>query len=303
MDVDALRNLLDSWVRALRAENKSQNTITVYVTGARAWLDYAEGEGLDPLARDTLRGFVVAMQDEGRKPGTVRARWSAARRYVRWLHAEDELGADPFANLKPPKDEEPERHPFTTAEMTAIIKACDVRRGAPESERFLARRDEAALRLFIETGMRASELLGMGVPTGEDLDARVVTVLGKGRKRRTVGYGDQTAAALDRYLRSRVKQPQTASEALWLGWQRGPLTYNGLVFTLTRRAKLAGVDGFHLHRFRHTFADRWLTAGGSERDLMTTAGWARHEQLASYTKGRASARAIEEARRLNLGEL
>lgn len=303
MDIAELRSLLDSWTLALRAESKSQNTIELYLQGARQWLDHCEAHDLEPLTRASLRSYTVQMQEAGRKPGTLRARWNAARRFVKWLHAEDEIDVDPFLGLKAPQDEEPERVPFTVGELQAMVKACDVPRGAVESVRFLGRRDEALVRMFAETGMRSFEMLSIVVPSAADLDSRSLTVMGKGRKRRTVGYGDQTAAALDRYMRVRVKQPRATDPLLWLGWQRGPLTYNGLSFALAKRADQAGVPGFHLHRFRHTFADRWLSAGGSERDLMTTAGWSRHEQLASYTKGRASARALEEARRLGLGEL
>ena len=303
MDADELRTLVDSWVRALRAENKSPNTIALYTAGARAWLDYCDAQGLEPLTRDALREFTVSMQEAGRKPGTVRARWNAARRYVRWLHAEDELDADPFLNMKPPADEEPERKPLSVAELQAMLSQCDVTRGAPEMDRFLGRRDEAALRMFIDSGMRAFELLALQVPNNSQLESATFDLMGKGKRRRTIAYGDRTAAALDRYMRVRAKQPHASEAALWLGWNRGPLSYQGLSYSLRLRARAAGVDGFHVHRMRHTFADRWLSAGGSERDLMTTAGWSRHEQLAAYTKGRASERAREEARRLNLGEL
>ena len=54
---------------------------------------------------------------------------------------------------------------------------------------------------------------------------------------------------------------------------------------------------------RHTAADRWLTAGGSEGGLMAVAGWSRPDMLLRYTRARAEQRAADEARRLNLGDL
>ena len=54
---------------------------------------------------------------------------------------------------------------------------------------------------------------------------------------------------------------------------------------------------------RHTAAHRWLSAGGSESGLMAVAGWTRPDMLMRYTKAQASARAAEEARGLNLGDL
>jgi len=69
------------------------------------------------------------------------------------------------------------------------------------------------------------------------------------------------------------------------------------------RARLAGVDGFHPHKLRHTAAHRWLSDGGSEGGLMAVAGWTRPDMLMRYSKAQASARAAEEARGLNLGEV
>lgn len=65
----------------------------------------------------------------------------------------------------------------------------------------------------------------------------------------------------------------------------------------------AGIEGFHPHRMRHTAAHRWLAAGDSEGGLMAVAGLTRPDMLMRYTKAQASARAAEEARALNLGDL
>ena len=93
------------------------------------------------------------------------------------------------------------------------------------------------------------------------------------------------------------------SPALWLGDRGKPFNYDGLHKSLQYRARLAGVDGFHPHKLRHTAAHRWLAAGGSEGGLMAVAGWTRPDMLMRYTKAQASARAAEEARGLNLGDL
>ena len=80
-------------------------------------------------------------------------------------------------------------------------------------------------------------------------------------------------------------------------------SYDALHKTLGERANAAGIVGFHPHKLRHTAAHRWLAAGGSEGGLMAVAGWTRPDMLMRYTKAQASARAAEEAKKLNLGEL
>lgn len=54
---------------------------------------------------------------------------------------------------------------------------------------------------------------------------------------------------------------------------------------------------------RHTFASRWLGAGGSEGGLMAAAGWSSREMVDRYSRATASERAMEESRRLGLGDL
>ena len=66
--------------------------------------------------------------------------------------------------------------------------------------------------------------------------------------------------------------PHTRSPRPLLG-QRGPMTHDGARDVLNARAAQAGVADVHPHRFRHTFAHRWLAGDGQERDLMMLAGW------------------------------
>ena len=63
---------------------------------------------------------------------------------------------------------------------------------------------------------------------------------------------------------------------------------------------MAGYPQSHL---RHTAAHRWLAKGGSDAGLMAIAGWNRTGMLIRYTRARASERAADESRRLNLGAL
>jgi integrase len=65
----------------------------------------------------------------------------------------------------------------------------------------------------------------------------------------------------------------------------------------------AGIEGFHIHRLRHTAASRWLAAGGSEAGLMAVAGWRSRDMLDRYVMDTAMSRAADESRRLNLGDL
>lgn len=157
--------------------------------------------------------------------------------------------------------------------------------------------------MMAETGLRTNALLSLRV---SDLDLTHGTAIvrrGKGGKGRIVPFGPQTAAAPDRYLRVRRDHKLAGTEAVWLGLLSKAFGYTGLWHALVYRAKLAGIDGMHPHRLRHTAPTRWLAAGGSEGGLMAVAGWSKHEMTDRYTRATVSERAADEARKLKLGEL
>ena len=292
-----LAALLPSWELALRTERKSPQTIKSYGDGARGFLRWCETNGHSPaLDRELVKGYVADLLDGGAEPATARARQLGVRRFSAWLEEEGEIDTDPLLGLKAPKLDTKVTESLTEDELRRLIKAC-------AGKEFRDRRDDAIIRLMAETGMRAGEVTGLTV-ADVDLNRGLVTVRrGKGGKGRIAPFGDQTARAIDRYLRARRTHRLADTDALWLGDRGKSLEYYGLHAALKYRAELAGLTKFHPHLLRHTAASRWLAAGGSEGGLMTVAGWSTRDMIDRYTRATAAERAATEARGLNLGDL
>jgi integrase len=198
--------------------------------------------------------------------------------------------------VKAPKLDRTVIEPLTDVQLKALLKAC----AGPEMR---DRRDEAILRLMLETGIRAGEVVSLQIADVDLMAGTAIVRRGKGGKGRVVPVGPQTARAIDRYMRLRRTHRLAGTSDLWLGDRGKQSTYDALHKSLAMRADRAGIKGFHPHLMRHTAAHRWLAAGGSEGGLMAVAGWTRLDMLMRYTQARASARAADEARTLNLGDV
>ena len=292
-----LAELLASWQLALRAERKSPATLATYAEGVRGFLRWCtETDTVPELTKANVQAFIAALLDGGAEAATARTRHMALRRFAAWLSDEGEIGDNPLIDLKPPKLDSKLTDALTDDQLRRLIKAC-------QGKELTDRRDEAIVRLMTETGLRASEVVGMQLADVDLAGGAASVRRGKGGKGRMVPFGPQTAAAIDRYIRVRRSHRLAETDPLWLGGGSQTFGYHGLNIALKRRAQAAGIDNFHLHLMRSTAATRWLRAGGSEQGLMSVAGWSTRSMLDRYTGASAAERAAAEARTLGLGDL
>ncbi|MBI1351216.1 MAG: tyrosine-type recombinase/integrase [Actinomycetales bacterium] len=289
------------WRIALRAENKAPGTVAIYLDGATRYLTWCAERNHLPMSRAALNSWIAGLLDAGGAPGTARIRQLAVRRFACWLTAGGEIHADPFPGVKAPHVEPPLVEPLTDAELRALLATCAVAEGAEDALHH--RRDEAIIRLMFETAIRSGELINLQLDDVEPLGRLVTICRGKGGRGRVIPIGQATTEAILAYLADRERHPLAHTPELWLGHGTKRFGREGLYRGLRRRALRAGVQGFRPHRLRHTAAHRWLAAGGSESGLMAIAGWTRTDMLVRYTRARASDRAADEARRLDLGNL
>ncbi len=191
--------LLPSWQFSL-AERKSPHTIKTYGDDVRQYLAWcAAQERAADLSKSSINGFVASLLDRGHAPATARARQLAVRRFAAWLVEEEEMTADPLLGIKAPQLDSKVVEPLTEAQLKALLKAC----AGPDMR---DRRDEAILRLTLETGARAGEVVGLTVEDVDLVQGTAVIRRGKGGKGRSVPFGPQTARA-DGPLPARVDRP------------------------------------------------------------------------------------------------
>ena len=196
-----LEDLQRSFGRHLRAEGRSERTVTIYGQAIRFYGEWLVAQGrpatLEELNRAAVREW-LAQLTERQELSTVRTRHKGLQRFCGWLVAEGEIAANPMAGLEAPTAHAKPVPVLTDADLAALLKACS-------GKTFPDRRDEALIRVLLDCGVRISEACGLTVE-GVYLDDGMALVKGKGSKVRPVYMGTRTVRSLDRYLRARAQE-------------------------------------------------------------------------------------------------
>lgn len=294
----SLRRLVQGFMLTLQTEGKSPRTIEYYEGNLRRFVWYAELVGWPSDAAELtewhIREFLVYVASEGQRwgrsgngsessarrasPHTVWHYFRVLRVFFNWAVRERILKEPPLTNirLKPPRPHVVE--PYTDKQILAMLAICD--RDYQHGARFLGSRNRAIVLMFLDTGLRLSELVGIRLQD-IDVDRGLIKVVGKGAKGRVVRVGATAQKALWRYM---MHRPDNGRPELWLTEEGRPLQRSGvqvMLKRLKRRAGLGLVKG-SVHKFRHTFSLGFLRQDRNPFNLQYLLGHSTLEMTRRY---------------------
>lgn len=278
----ALAIALEQFTRHLALElGRSPHTVRAYTADVRALLVHAGCLGATaPAELDlaVLRSWLARSRTSGAARTTLARRGSSARVFTAWAHRRGLLATDPGALLATPKGHRTLPDVLRVDEATRLVEQVD---GDTASDL----RDRAVLELLYATGIRVAELCGLDL---DDIDRerRVVRVLGKGSRERSVPYGAPAGAAVQAWLAGgRSQWAGPASGAAVLLGRRGGRIDPRAVRTLVHRrlADVPGAPDLGPHGLRHSAATHLLEGGADLRAVQELLGHASLATTQLYT--------------------
>ncbi|MBQ7415640.1 MAG: tyrosine recombinase XerC [Oscillospiraceae bacterium] len=222
---------------------------------------------LSYLASDRVPNPDAAAPDHGISASSRARKLSAIKSFFKYLTVRTkQLQENPVIDLEYPKLRKSLPKYLTMEQSAALLQAVSGQN---------AKRDYAILMLFLNCGIRRSELVGLNVT---DVYEDRVRVVGKGNKERFVYFGTPCRKAIDAYLVERNKKKLSDNRALF-GSRNGNRISVEAVHRLVKKALLqAGLDStqFSAHKLRHTAATMMLSGGVDVKTVQEVLG---HENL------------------------
>jgi integrase/recombinase XerC len=268
----------------------SAHTVAAYRSDLAELARLTGNAGLAQLHAADIRRALARLHGAGAAPASLARKLSAWRRFFDWLGARGEIAGNPAAGIRAPR--RAKRLPKALSPDQAVRLA-----GHAAAETSIALRDKAMVELLYSSGLRLAELVrldwryfpadgrGAGSTSWLDLDARRVTVLGKGGKVRMVPVGAPAVAALREWLRARDGQVGAETRPLLVSARGTRLSARSVQLRLARLAQALRL-GVHVHPhvLRHSMASHILQSSGDLRAVQELLGHASIATTQIYTR-------------------
>ena len=222
---------------------------------------------LSYLANDRTPNPDAPAPDHGIEAAARARKLSAIKSFYKYLTVRTkQLQENPVADLEYPKLRKSLPKYLTMEQSAALLQSVS---GPNE------KRDYAILMLFLNCGIRRSELVGLNLT---DVYEDRIRVVGKGNKERFVYFGSACRKAIDAYLPERNKKVLTDNRALFGSRDNNRISVSAVHRLVKKYLLMAGLDANELsaHKLRHTAATMMLSGGVDVKTVQEVLG---HENL------------------------
>lgn len=272
--------------------NKSQFTILEYASDLRTffrWLNYSEDrsdkhkdlneydiadisiDDIKMIKLKELYGFLAFCQTDLQNSAKTRARKaSTLRSYFKFLKAHAVIDKNPAEDLDSPSLKKSLPKYLTLDQSINLLEAIDGN---------FFERDFCIITLFLNCGLRLSELVGLDLRSIRTDNSMIIH--GKGNKERIVYLNAACIDALNKYLKVRPSEGLKDREALFISRQKNRISPKTVQHIVKKFLEKAGIyeEGYSVHKLRHTAATLMYQHG--DVDVMLLKELLGHESLAT----------------------
>lgn len=268
----------------------SPHTVRGYLTDLTQLSTHTSG--LRSLSLSDLRSWLADLHGQGLSRATLNRKTASVRAFTAWAHSQGHLPEDPAVRLKSATTGSRLPAVLPSEDVENLTRALQERRVTAEGNRgedpvswALAVRDEAMIELLYATGVRVSELAALTL-SSPDRERRLLRVMGKGRKERTVPFGVPAERSLHRWEqhgRAALQTPRSG-HALFLGRRGGAIDVRTVrAVVASHLSSLGTTSARGPHALRHTAATHLLDGGADLRAVQEMLGHASLSTTQIYT--------------------
>ena len=222
---------------------------------------------LSYLANDRTANPDAALPEYGISAASRARKLSSIKSFYKYLTVRTkQISENPVADLEYPKLRKSLPKYLTLDQSKALLRAVS----GPN-----AKRDYAILMLFLNCGIRRSELVGLNI---SDVYEDRIRVVGKGNKERFVYFGTPCRKAIEAYMPERNKKVLSDNRALFGSRDSNRISNSAVHRMIKKYLLVAGLDEtqFSAHKLRHTAATMMLSGGVDVKTVQEVLG---HENL------------------------
>ena len=208
---------------------------------------------VEKIRLEDIHSFLFYISNNYSSKAATRARkCSTIRVFFNYLCSKtNTLEINPAQNLETPKQEKRMPKYLSLEDSQKLLEV-----SASEDDRN-SKRDFAIITLFLNCGMRLSELVGINLKD-IDFSENKLNVIGKGNKERTIYLNKACISAINSYLeiRPKISIKQGSEDALFLSERRERISNRTVQYIVKQELRRAGLDTtkYSTHKLRHTAA-------------------------------------------------
>lgn len=224
---------------------------------------------------DEINNFLIAY-GKTVSSVTLKAKYQLLSSIYNYLFLHKYISYNPIAYIDVPKAEVIYKQPINDCDIEKLKTACE----KLDSKESL--RDTAILYFFISTGCRVSELCNVKIED-VNLEKKICTVKGKGKKQRPVVLSDKCIYRLKLYLETRKDTTPTAPLFCHIRGEEKPITKDGIRMMLNRLKKQVGIEKLTCHSFRRFYASELRRRNVNVQMIASSLGHANLNQVNRYS--------------------